>query len=70
MLAPRALYRPPSRQGEHDVMRILLFCSTFLLYLELAALFVRLFLFLFGLILRLTVSFVIFLKVFQEFRNF
>ena len=51
-------------------MRILLFCSTFLLYLELAALFVRLFLFLFGLILRLTVSFVIFLKVFQEFRNF
>ena len=51
-------------------MRILLFCSTFLLCLELTVLFVHLFLFCFGLILRLTVSFVIFLQVFQEFRNF
>ena len=64
-----AIAAPPRRYSgpaEHDVMGILLFCSTFLLYSELAVLFVRLFLVWFGLILRLTASFVIFLKVFQE----
>ena len=51
-------------------MRILLFCSSFLLYLELTVLFVHLFLVWVDLILRLAVSFCVVRKVFQKFQNF